>query len=45
MTTLKTLNVLNHVNTQISFGEHHKRMLDTLEQCLRKFLKENNANS
>ena len=44
-TTIEILNELNHANTKVSFGAHHKRMLDTLEQFLRKLLKESNANS
>ena len=45
MTTLNTLNTLNHANTITISGENHSKMLDTLEQLLRKLLEEKNANS
>ena len=38
MTTLNTLNQLNHGNTVVISGEQHSKMLDTLEQLLRKLL-------
>ena len=45
MTTLETLNRVNHANTTTISGERHEEMLSTLEQFIRKLLRENNANS
>lgn len=39
MTTLNTLNQVNHGNTLTISGEQHGKMLDTLEQLLRYLLK------
>lgn len=44
ITTLEILNRLNHSNTESISGDLHERMLDTLEQFLRKLLRGINAN-